>query len=139
MILAFRKEFPWGEPTRFEEKILSGKKLHTIRDKNCRVMPGMQLQMAYGVRTKNYRQFNKGIEHLDVCTNRQEIAIRNVPLIGGAWRTEVDVDGKRLTGDEVCQLVENDGLTWHDFQQFFVPEIDTVFVGYIIHWTDLKY
>ena len=61
MILCYKKFFPWGEPTNFKAKILSGKKKHTIRrDKNNRWITGRKIQHAHGVRTKNYDHFADG-------------------------------------------------------------------------------
>jgi hypothetical protein len=67
MVLGFKKEFPWGGPTYFKEKILIGAgygpphppKIHTIRAGD-RWGAGMTIHMANGVRTKNYQQFNIG-------------------------------------------------------------------------------
>ena len=61
MILCYKKFFPWGEPTNFKAKILSGKKKHTIRrDKNNWWITGRKIQHAHGVRTKNYDHFADG-------------------------------------------------------------------------------
>src|SRR5882672_516160 len=50
-------------------------KLHTIRAGN-RWKAGMNMQMAYGVRSKNYEQFNKGIEELRQVVSVQDIEVR---------------------------------------------------------------
>jgi len=63
MVLGFEQQFV--------EPILSGTKIHTIReDKHNRWKPGRSIQMATGVRTKNYNQFNE-----DECVSVQEIKI----------------------------------------------------------------
>lgn len=89
MVLGFMKQFPWGEPTFFREKItLEGikgfgevdvpftfnRKLHTIRA-GGRWKPGMKLHMATGVRTKQYNQFNKDIPELQKVKSVQRIDI----------------------------------------------------------------
>ena len=91
------------EPTYFREKIILGStgakpctkvlcdftegfhkfakieiypKLHTIRlDPHNRWKAGRSIQMAYGVRTKNYNNFNKGIPELETCVSVQNIEI----------------------------------------------------------------
>lgn len=44
MILSFKQQFPWGTPTNFESKILSGIKKHSIReDKHRRWKAGRKM------------------------------------------------------------------------------------------------
>lgn len=151
MILGFKQQFPWGGPTYFEEKILQGVgiqvpdsptmqvKLHTIRGADCRIQPGDALHMAYGVRTKNYRQFNKDIEPLAVCKSRQKIMMMRIDL-GDDFHTHITVDGWALNTAKCLRLIESDGLTYNQFIKWFYPNNSTgTFTGYIIHWTDLKY
>jgi hypothetical protein len=62
MVLGFMRTFPNGSETNFERKILDGVKLFTLRKPSKReYKPCMKLQMAYGVRTKNYRQFASAV------------------------------------------------------------------------------
>ena len=94
MLLGFKQYFTDGTPTRFVEKIIypvkaaivldvpesytinnghwGMAKLHTIRQGN-RWRADMPIQMAYGVRTKKYWQFNKGIQQLSTCISVQKI------------------------------------------------------------------
>src|SRR5436190_23967485 len=83
MILGYKRHFKDSTPTLFEEKIISGSlefvanyavepKIHSMREGD-RWHAGMSIQMAYGVRTKHYRQFNKGIASLSTCISTQEI------------------------------------------------------------------
>jgi len=119
MVLGFKQKFPWGEPTCFREKILlcvagatPGKKvlcdfsqgfqklpkieiypkLHTIRAGN-RWKPGQKIHMAYGVRTKNYEQFNKGIPELEFVKSVQNIEMKLEP---GCLLVTVCIDGRFL-------------------------------------------
>ena len=128
MILGFKKQF--------KEKILSGSKIHTIReDKNERWNIGRIIHFATGVRTKNYEQFYE-----DTCKSVQDIEI---------WYKNKDsdypiiiIDGRML---RVCEkkdweilreLAANDG-----FESFegFCAWFNKDFKGKIIHWTGLKY
>lgn len=151
MILGFKQQYPWGGPTYFEEKILQGVgiqvpnsptmqvKLHTIRGADCRIQPGDALHMAYGVRTKNYRQFNKGIEPLAVCKGRQKIEMSMFPSGNIKHRCIMHIDGKKISDYMIAMLVESDGLWSKAFRDWFFPTGTGTFTGYIIHWTDLKY
>lgn len=149
MILGFKQQYPWGGPTYFEEKILQGVgiqvpnsptmqvKLHTIRGENCRIQPGDALHMAYGVRTTHYRQFNKDIEPLAVCKGRQKIEMHRKKIDEETNCTIIWVDNDMI--EFPLQLIENDGLIFSQFVDWFFPKGTGTFTGYIIHWTDLKY
>lgn len=171
MILAFSQYFDKKKtkPTYFREKILAcaaipcpikggeypkhdkvghvmlwPKKLHTIRQGH-RWKVGDTIHMAYGVRTKNYQQFNKGIPELAMVKGVQEIVI--------GWHDPyfvIHIDGRLFSeakgGDiidtQTLTLARNDGfdLVWDDeeytsFYSWFKRGLD----GQIIHWTDLKY
>lgn len=141
MILGFKQNFPWGKPTNFKEKILSGQKKHSIReDGKRRWKVGMLIHMAYGVRTKFYECFCD--KHR--CTGKQEIKIK--------WSkskvfVSVDIDHKvfyTLQGGVVfidkgmIELAKNDGFdSVEDFFRWFSE--DTKPNTFIIHWTDLRY
>lgn len=129
MILAFKPQFV--------EPILSGSKIHTIRhDQHNRWREGMAIQMATGVRTKNYNCFKK-----EVCTEVQDVFMTYAynDLI------QISVDGRELFGfDERMAFAQNDGFnTWQDFFKWFYPIImkspKECFTGKLIHWTDKRY
>jgi hypothetical protein len=124
MILGFKETFPTTkEPTNFREKILGNTKIHTIRN-GYRWKPGMKINFATGVRTKNYNQFKEGI-----CISVQAIEI-------GAEMHTIKVDGHTITARQFIDLFENDGFeTYFDFWNWFKKDV----VGQIIHWTDYKY
>ncbi len=129
MILGYKKLFPWGEPTNFKTKILSGKKKHSLRqDKNNRWHAGMKIQHAHGVRTKQYDHFANG-----ECKSTQiiRIIIHDNPKYGSVY-----IDGKTLSPFEIQQLSYNDGFdSVSDFFRWFFDG----FEGKIIHFTDLRY
>lgn len=135
MILGFKKKFPDNTPTHFKEKILSGEKIHSLR-KSDRFREGMSIQMAYGVRTKYYEQFNKGIENLSTCISVQEVFM----TINRSGVIEVTIDDDNyLTALQIDKLIINDGLTREPFIEWFFPLGRWTWSGYIIHWTNFKY
>lgn len=154
MILAFKKSFPWNEPTYFKEKILlcdtcnlstqlvgaDGqlqtifKKCHTIRE-GQRWKAGMTMHMAYGIRTRNYEQFNRGIRSLQVVRSVQDIEINSAARTIKILKEKDWVEfGIRNIFQQ--RLAVNDGFKdVYEFWKWF----DTSMSGQIIHWTDLKY
>ncbi len=154
MILSFKPQFI--------QPILSGDKIHTIReDKHNRWKPGNKIHFATGTRTKHYNQFYDG-----VCVSVQAIVLVNhgnhvycniqtgekeyihndcvehepnkwrdshIRFYRGSWARPAG-DGY-LLGD----LCKNDGLSWEDFKNWFVPKQGDKFEGKIIHWTEFRY
>lgn len=128
MILGFHPQFV--------KPILSGEKIHTLRvDEKRRWKVGMSIQMATGVRTKNYRCFRH-----DKCKGIQsvKIVLRRIPDI---W-----VDGRVLSRLEVFMFARKDGFeTLDDFVNWFArgkyrrKKSDCVLVLRLIHWTDFRY
>ncbi|MDI3319151.1 hypothetical protein [Pinibacter soli] len=143
MILGFKKKFADGTPTLFKEKILAGvglipmsaandlKKIHSLREGD-RWRSGMEIHMAYGVNTKQYVQFNKGIPELSKCKSTQEVFML---LYRGIL--VVHIDGHNF--NDVNLLITNDGLTDQQFTDWFFPNSDSIWRGQIIHWTDFRY
>ena len=159
MNLGYKQHFPWGEPTRFREKIIKGiypysiynnidlhPKIHTIReDPHNRWKPGNIIHHAYGVRTKNYDCFDEGecksvqeieikeyfIDENDFVSHSYTLINKGVPRI-----FRVFIDSKMLSEDEIDILARNDGFdSTKDFFRWF----NKPFKGKIIHWTNLKY
>jgi uncharacterized protein YqfB (UPF0267 family) len=122
MILGFKKQFV--------PKILEGSKKHTIReDATNRWKEGRVIDMATGVRTKQYNKFTE-----QICTGIQTILI--IRVSDELNQTIVNVDGRELSLDEIQKLAWNDGFeNLIDFWLWFKDGFD----GKIIHWTDLKY
>lgn len=120
MILAFKPQF--------KDKILNSTKIHTIReDSNRRWKAGRKIQMATGVRTKNYNCF-KEVE----CVSVQEISIKYYKKLGVTNKVSIKVDGFDVPLNEISF---NDGLSPSEFLNWF----DKDFKGVIIHWTTKIY
>lgn len=139
MILPFKKQFI--------EPILSGSKIHTIReDKTNRWKVGNSIQFATGVRTKLYNEFKTG-----TCIRIQEIEFKwkkhNAGMVSESWAVELFIDGKNVMykiddfhGITLTEKIAfNDGFK--DVKEFFEWEAwnKKNFKGKIIHWTDTKY
>lgn len=131
---------------RFKDLILSGEKIHTIReDKNHKWKPGRKIQhWLYNPRnvSKNPHQFAEG-----VCIAVQHIRIDRIaikwheklspmPLTSGLL---VQIEGRLLYESEITKLAKNDGLTVAEFRNWFVPPDLPTFTGRIIHFTDKTY
>ena len=126
MILGFKKQF--------EEPILAGSKIHTIReDGGGRWKPGKLMHMATGVRTKAYKCFDK-----KTCISVQRIEITHYVFNSFIQKKAVYIDGclfgvyfdKNRYDFKLHQLAKNDGFaSVSDFFDFF----NTDFEGKIIH------
>lgn len=144
MVLGFSTKFPDGTPTGFPEKILAGTKIHTFR-LGHRWAAGKSIQMATGVRTKAYNQFNRERPDLCVVESVQNFHIavdKNEELyllIDGKFRMPLYEAGT-LTNT----IARNDGFeTGQELFNWFRPKgqlrADFELHGQIIHWTDLRY
>jgi len=128
MILNFLKGFRVNgkrKETDFENKIKSGRKVHTIRrDEKDRWCIGRKIHFSTGSRTNNYNCFKHG-----VCTGIQYIDI---------FDRTIFVDNYRLSEINIEELAINDGFNdvddfWAWFDQY------SPFDGKIIHWTNKRY
>lgn len=127
MILGFKKQFT--------DKILSGEKIHTIReDKKNRWEKGNIIHFANDIRTKNYNCFKIG-----ECISTQKVKIIHHRGRGGSkynLTIDVIVDGSYISEDEIIKLSKNDGFyLFSGFLDLFNKD----FEGKIIHWTNFKY
>lgn len=132
MILGFKTQFPWGAPTHFEEKITKQPgyrpKIHTLREGE-RWKSGDLINFATGVRSKNYKEFNR-----DTCKSTQQVVIVNTPYAVYPW---IFVDGQPLRDHKILLFVYNDGFdSLEDFARWFHKPC---YVLQLIHWTDFKY
>ncbi len=128
MVLGFKPQFV--------KPILKGIKRHTIRtDATGRWQAGNSIQMATGVRTKQYNQFNNNKPKLQQCISIQIIVIKYHKCLG-VGGASVTVDGRNLTALEIADLARNDGFG--NIDKFF-DWFNTDFTGKIIHWTNIKY
>lgn len=126
MILGFKPQF--------KEPILNGKKIHTIRvDRGNRWKAGRKIQMATGVRTKQFECFKE-----TECVRIQEFSFWRLEEPCGQEIYGLLVDKKLLNMDKIKMLIKNDGFTsTREFIDFFKDKMP--FTGKIIHWTDFKY
>jgi hypothetical protein len=133
MILGFKQKFV--------PLILSGSKIHTIReDKNNRWGKGRNINFSTGVRTKEYNCFKEG-----ECISTQKIQIawkeNNKGMGNHSWSVKVFIDGRDVTNesDLIDELARNDGFA--DRKDFFEWEAwhRKTFTGNIIHWTNKRY
>jgi len=139
MILGFKINHN-GKPLKFVQRILCGIKIHTQRSSD-RWRKGMSIEMAVGVRTKHYKQFNVSFPNLQTCTGTQKIEIhyidRDTEIYPRVW-----IDGKPLRyflkadKEKLEQLAINDGFD--DFKHYCTWFCED-YTGYIIHWTDFRY
>lgn len=117
---------------RFEPSILAGSKRQTIRAERKRhAMPGEQLQLYVGMRTKYCRLIGRS-----VCTGVHSVRLdfqgRFVSLNDGASVLQ--------RGDSLDAFAVSDGFAdWGDMRGFWAvahPNIE-VFTGVLIRWGDL--
>ena len=147
MILGFKEQF--------RSLILGGTKIHTIReDKKDRWKAGNVIHFATGVRTKKYNLFSKGeckstqgiilVNHgnhvyCNIQTAENEfvhndcVEHEHIKFYKGSFARKA---GEPWLLEDLCK---NDGLTWAEFRNWFVPNNGDKFVGKIIHWTDFRY
>lgn len=159
MILGFKQQFPWKEPTYFREKILYGvgraiwltprqikkfAKIHTMReDPTNRWKAGRKIEMVYrGPKYKIIDHFNKGIPELEKCVSVQEVMLWYTGYVDKETKEQkvnfhCMIDGNRY--EDINTLAVNDGFS--DQLQFmnWFNKINYPFTGKIIHWTDFRY
>jgi hypothetical protein len=140
MILNFKTKDKQGRETDFVNKILTGVKIHSIReDKHNRWKVGNNIHFAIGARTKHYRQFHEG-----TCKGLQKI---NIIIYPNEQFPLIYVDESPLTHSELLLLRTNDGFdSIYDFMDWFSNGVPTTklkkkihFKAKIIHWTTYKY
>lgn len=134
MILGF-KETIEGKRTYFVARILTGDKKFTLRDdRQDKWVPGRKIEMATGIRTKHYRQFNENRTDLQVCTGTQVAVIKP----GEIW-----IDGERLPIKQHYSIARLDGFnTVREFFDFHL-QVNTKdpkreVRKKVIHWTDYR-
>lgn len=108
MVLGFKKTFN-GKPTNFKERIISGHKIHTIRNGSRWKLHAI-IHMAYGVRTKQYDCFRiswvKAIQRIDITYKGPDHAIIYIDqklFYSKNYKQEYNRPGFE-------QLVRNDGF-----------------------------
>jgi len=155
-VITFSKEFPsthkrCGESTGFVEKILSGSKIHTIRNnyslwedrfKNIRKGEAyLSLRYWSG---KPYR--SKQVEFLRL-TKEDGIGIQPIIIAdyGDSFRVQPYNTGEKITNKDLwyigetgrlSEIAKNDGLSVDDFKEWFKGK---QMIGAIIHLTKFRY
>lgn len=125
---------------KFKELILSGEKIHTIReDTGDRWHPGVKIHhWMYNPRNKSRgpHQFLEG-----VCKGVQRVhIIRQGDFLPNVFIMEYGTKKRFWLNEyQVVLLATNDGLTPHEFRDWFVPTDRPSFIGKIIHFTDFMY
>lgn len=149
MTLGFSTNFPDGNLTLFEQKILLPykpelrdqfpdllPKIHTFRVGD-RWRAGMKLHMVTGNRTKQRRQFNDNIPELQTCIAVQDAFIHR-PSCGKLiiWIGRLE-NGRYLNYQEHLLFAANDGFnSLEEMNRWFPGEW---YAGQIVHWTDFQY
>lgn len=122
-----------GFKTQFNEAILNGTKIHTIR-KGKRWKAGMSIQFYNHVRTKKMKKFRED----GICVSVQDIEI----VFNGVFAT-ITIDKRKLGSGKTYMLAKNDGFKeLNEFDAWFYKvtnEGKEVLIGQIIHFTDMKY
>lgn len=95
----------------------------------------MSIEMATGVRTKNYCQFNKYIPELSTCISTQSV---EMDYNLHTEKINMRIDGAKVGEQIIKHVIKNDGLTKEQFVKWFFKESNT-WKGQLIHWTSLKY
>lgn len=129
-----------GEPTFFKEKIISGTKLHTIRN-NYKYWSNIINKVNSGEAILSVRYWegkpyaSKQVEIIKYA----KVGMQNITMLVDG---EIFINDRCIKINEIEKLAKNDGLNMQDFYDWF--ELDklkpnTEFNGIIIHFTDLKY
>jgi len=108
-----------GQPTKFKESILSGKKIHTLRNSSGNRKTGDTVSLRewasvpYGSKQIEFAQ----------CTIRVEPVSMSDPCFG-----------------DMCETAKNDGLSHYDFQMWFTHGLNVPiqFEGVRIWFHDVK-
>lgn len=125
----------------FVQKIVEGKKMHTIRAIRVHPdKPGNVLHLYTGLRTKKAKLIARV-----KCTSIQEIRIEMQLYAGkgilarGLIFPQVIIDGVYLEPDEKESLARRDGFeSFADMIRFWrEPKNRLPFKGHIIHWRSL--
>lgn len=132
MILSFRTQFPWGEPTDFVRKIKEGIKIHTIREDNRGWYDpsnyGKPLDLCTGVRTKKFDRFYR-------TTFKLAYKIKLYPEVKKIYIAVIDTK-HFYELESVDELARKDGFdSVEDFWRYF----DKPFYGKLIYWEQTEF
>lgn len=117
----------------FVKDILEGRKIHTIRaDKNDRWHVGRKIHHWW--RNPRNRHLNPYCFLENACTGVQRIRFYKV-----RGQIGVAIEGTVLPIKIIKKVAANDGLTYEEFTNYFMPKNGEILEGKIIHWTDFRY
>lgn len=152
VVLTLSSRFPGyharrGQPTRFAENVVSGRKVHTIRSGYDRWKHNLDKvirgDFSLSVREWSGRPYNSPqVERTSYCgpvVGYQRIQMNYEPQQD---KLEILIDGRPFGGD-VGIIAGNDGLSVEDFMRWMFPGTRysncQTFDGIIIHFTPLRY
>lgn len=135
-----------GKPTHFEERLKSGRKIHTIRANydwwkhNADKMKSGNFR--FSIRQWSERPYNsKQIEI--ACIDDPNIGVQRIRLTYDALTRTMDALIDESHSADVRDIAHNDGFDdLADFQEWFFgkePKDGAVFNGVIIHFTPFRY
>lgn len=139
-----KKTIHAGQPTRFKEQLLDGRKIHTCRGRydgwasNIDKVNGKGYVMS--VREWDGQPYGRGVKQREIAAYTR-LGYQRITMIYDRGKDEIKclIDGRRFTDLEL--LARNDGMTLVEFKDWFFGqglERDTFF-GIIIHFTDFRY
>jgi hypothetical protein len=133
-----------GQPTNFEQQVIDGEKLHTMRV-GTHWHEGRRIHMNVHQRTKQQRQFNVGLDYLSTCRRVQLFHFWYLPS-GRMYLTIPDMKMSfSVEHPFVKHLARFDGLPSAEalFEWFrpLVMKLEPLepLIGQIIHWNDTWY
>ncbi|MFD2874063.1 hypothetical protein ACFS5N_16390 [Mucilaginibacter ximonensis] len=129
MVIGFKQQFV--------NPILTGSKIHTIReDKGGRWKAGMTMHMYTGGRfSKEYHQF----------TEHECVSVQDLFMTYYNGKLEVSVNETLIYGyPEKDNFAVSDGFKdWKDFESWWIPVLmehpDRTYKGVLLHWTKFWY
>lgn len=135
-----------GQPTDFASKLASGEKKHTIRrnyhqwQHNAEKME--QGNYALSIRQWSGKPYNS--PQVEIAQRSNPIGVQPIELRYHADNDTITakIDGREWYDADCYTIAKNDGLSVHDFKEWFFgehPQEDKVFTGAIIHFTEFRY
>ena len=127
-----------GEATEFKEKLLSGKKIHTIRSNAeywKKIISEVNAGKAYlSIREWEGMPYKSGqVEIMQV----HKLGFEDVEIRCDGQNIGIDISGKEANVMNIINVAHNDGLDIVDFSAWFTGK--EPFRGIIIHFTDFRY
>lgn len=129
-----------GQPTGFENKLKTGRKIHTIRANKNGVWDKRYTDISSEKKYLSVREWTgKPYNSVQRVIGRADkIGLQHIKMAYGVEDAEPRawVDGKEI---DVHILAHNDGLPLKDFTEWFFGCKRGTFEGVIIHFTNYRY